>query len=332
MLYDPMQYTYILAIAWITTTDIISSVYDVAFILQAIWKRLYKKTSGTDKGTLFYFKVLLNRSAVPKEPLSNVAATEDFLLLILTSHVIIAAQVVSELNPNASVQVIAKSIIDSFLNLQPSLEKATKLDDGVQAYAKELLTLGLLWHGFHDACKEGDGDRIVRYWRMMMLVFKKQNKYNYAKESLILLHQAVTLTARERGQLLWSRTVNTHGRIGCNIPMDLHMEHLNRRLKQILRGLGSNITQNAISRASRSIHVVERICELFDMQQGLSQDSQKHRRPSFKRDLDRVLQELHPLNIFHNVAHRKHNAFTFKKCLLQSLDLKEIRSWITDTL
>ena len=172
--------------------------------MQAIWKRLYKKASGTDKGTLFYFKVLLNRSAVLKEPLLNVVATEDFLLLILTSHVIIAAQVVSELNPNASKQVIAKSIIDSFVNLQPSLEKATKLDDGVQAYAKEILTLGLLWHGFHDACKEGDGDRIVHYWRMMMLVFKKHNKYNYAKESLILLHQAVTLTARERGQLLWS--------------------------------------------------------------------------------------------------------------------------------
>ena len=95
-----MQHTYILAIAWIMTTYIISSVYDVACILQAIWKRLYKKASGTDKGTLFHFKVLLNRSAVPKEPLSNVAATEDFLLLILTSHVIIAASVVSELNPN----------------------------------------------------------------------------------------------------------------------------------------------------------------------------------------------------------------------------------------
>ena len=76
------------------------------------------------------------------------------------------------------VQVIAKSIIDSFVNLQPSLEKSTKLDDGAQAYAKELLTLGLLWHGLHDACKEGDGDRIVRYWRMMMLVFKKQNKHS----------------------------------------------------------------------------------------------------------------------------------------------------------
>ena len=145
---------------------IVSYVYDVAyiiFLLQAIWKRLYKKASCTDERTLFHFKVVLNCSAVPKEPLSNVAATEDFLLLMFNSHVIVAAQVVSELKPNASMQVITSTIIYSFVNLQPSLERATKLDDGVQAYAKELLIPGRLWHGFHDACKEGDGDRIVRY-------------------------------------------------------------------------------------------------------------------------------------------------------------------------
>ena len=73
---------------------------------------------------------------------------------------------------------VSSIIIYSFVNLQPSLEIATKLDDGVQAYAKELLIPGSLWHGFHDAYKEGDGDRIVRYWRMMMLVFKKQNKHS----------------------------------------------------------------------------------------------------------------------------------------------------------
>lgn len=300
--------------------------------LQAIWKRLYKKTSGADKGTLYHFKILLNRSSVPKQPMSNVAATEDFFLLMLTSHVIAAAKVVSVTDPSADVHAIAKSIIDSFVNLQPCLEKTSKLDDGVQAYAKELLTLGLIWHGFHDACKEGDGDRIVRYWRLLMLLFKKQSKHNYAKESLFLLHQAVALTARERGQLLWSRTVNTHGRIGCNIPMDLHMEHLNRRLKRVLRGLGSNITQTAISRASRSIHIVESICELFDPQQGLAQESQAHHRPSFKRDLDRVLEEILPLNIFDSVAKRQHKAFSFKKGLLQSINLKQVTTWITDTL
>ena len=166
--------------------------------VQAIWKRLYKKTSSADKGTLFHLKVPMNRSSVPKDPSSRVAATEDFLLLMVTSHVIVAAKAVSAISPNASVQDIAKSVIDSFVNLHPCLEKVSKSDDGVQAYAKELLTLGLIWHRFHDACKEGDSDRILHYWRLMMLLFNKQSKHNYAKKGLILLHQAVILTACEQ--------------------------------------------------------------------------------------------------------------------------------------
>ena len=300
--------------------------------MQAIWKRLYKKSSGTDKGTLFHFKILLNRSAVPKNPSSQVQATEDFFLLMLTSHVIVAANAVSASQPNANVHIIAKSVINLFVNLQPCLEKASKLDDGVQAYAKELLTLGLIWHGFHDACKEGDGNRILRYWKLMMLLFKKQSKHNYAKEALNLLHQAVSLSACERGQLLWSRTINTHGRIGCNVPMDLHMEHLNRRLKHILRALGSNITQTAITRASRSIHIVNSICEQFDAQQGLPHVAEIHSRPSFKRDLDRVLEEMSSLNVFRNIAQRKHSSFSFKKGLLQSINMEEVTSWITQNL
>ena len=31
-----------------------------------------------------------------------------------------------------------------------------------------------------------------------------------------------------RHQLIWSRTVNVHGKLGKNIALDLHMEHLNR--------------------------------------------------------------------------------------------------------
>ena len=45
---NPMQYTYILAIVWIMTIYIVSSVYNVAyiiFLLQATWKRLYKTVS-----------------------------------------------------------------------------------------------------------------------------------------------------------------------------------------------------------------------------------------------------------------------------------------------
>jgi len=55
--------------------------------------------------------------------------------------------------------------------------------------------------------------------------------YNYAKEAVdLLLSQKYLLSERKAAQLLWSRTVNTTGPAGCNIPRDLHLEDLNRRL------------------------------------------------------------------------------------------------------
>ena len=84
--------------------------------------------------------------------------------------------------------------------------------------------MGLLWHGFHDGIKEGDGDRIFRYWKFLLVIFKSTRHKNYAKESVILLHQYYyQLSDRQKMQLLWSICVNTQRRQGCNIPCDLYM-------------------------------------------------------------------------------------------------------------
>lgn len=52
-----------------------------------------------------------------------------------------------------------------------------------------------------------------------------------------LLLGTITMSPQQSAVLQWSRFVNTHGRDGCNIPMDLHLEHLNRRFKTDLAGL-----------------------------------------------------------------------------------------------
>ena len=35
------------------------------------------------------------------------------------------------------------------------------MTDMVDNYITDFLTLGLLWHGFHDSVKESDGERII---------------------------------------------------------------------------------------------------------------------------------------------------------------------------
>ncbi len=117
-----------------------------------------------------------------------------------------------------------------------------------------------------DAVKEGDGDRILLAWKILIPVFKATNHVNYLKEAVNLVLQTQILSQRKAGQLLWSRCINTQGRKGHNLPCDLHQEHLNRRLKGVLRSVGANVTPEAIILAGKSISTVDKICTGFELQ------------------------------------------------------------------
>jgi len=66
-------------------------------------------------------------------------------------------------------------------------------------YTTEVLTLGLLWWEFKDAIKEGNGNRVLCYWKFL---FKAKNHTNYSKEAIILLSQYYCLLSdRQAAQL-----------------------------------------------------------------------------------------------------------------------------------
>ena len=48
-----------------------------------------------------------------------------------------------------------------------------------------LLSLGLLWHGFHDFVREGDGERILRYWKFLCVVENQQINITMRRKQLI---------------------------------------------------------------------------------------------------------------------------------------------------
>ena len=65
---------------------------------------------------------------------------------------------------------------------------------------------------------------------------------------------------REKAQLMWSCTANTRGVQGCNMPCDLLMEHLNRRLKNTVGNMGSP------QKAAKSLGAVQYVCSVFEGQ------------------------------------------------------------------
>jgi len=96
-------------------------------------------------------------------------AAEDFLNVAMCAHVTIAAkQVMNESRCSSpDSKPIAESIVNKFVNISvPDHDGATStdavnVDDCVFAYATDFLTLALLLHGFHDAIKMGDTNRML---------------------------------------------------------------------------------------------------------------------------------------------------------------------------
>lgn len=108
----------------------------------------------------------------------------------------------------------------------PSIAVRMTAPDGVLEYACAVLNDGLFILELRDAIHEGDGERIARCWKVMLLYFFYGKRSKYALEAVhfqAALNACVSPCLRQ--ELLWCRVVNTHGGAGKNIPSDLFMEH-----------------------------------------------------------------------------------------------------------
>ena len=325
---------------------------------------MYGRNSDREGGILLQLRNPLNRSSVPNDRKKDVNAAEDFLQIVLIGHVVAAGMEVlgmtsmedqpndifplsrSQLSKVEKQQVMAKiahSVVTCFVNLT-TLEstegegKAGKgKKDGIHEYAKECQTFCLLKVEFDDAIHEGDGQRLIRCWKFLFLIFKASNHKNYSIEALNLLAQYyILLPPRLAAQLLCSRFVNVHGKPGCNIACDLHMEHINAACKFAIAGLGSNVhvTPQAISRIGRCIGPLMKICEQYDSVFGLHSISGDHNMPNISKDIAAVVKELtQKSSVFHIKEGRFHRSFkSVSGSLISRLHKKELLKWMNTKL
>ena len=116
-----------------------------------------------------------------------------------------------------------KSVLDEYVCLPTTKDNSEQtLQDHVKEYAHDVLSLGLLYLEFSDAIREGDGERIIRCWKYLSLLFRDSGRTNYSSEAFALLVQYHFLfSERLRTQLMWSRSVNVYGLPGRNISCEL---------------------------------------------------------------------------------------------------------------
>lgn len=287
------------------------------------------------------------------KPEKGVSACEDFFLLVLDAHICVAAMKqfnmsslegepsstlfpdgCTDLTPEERWKLMSLAIeelINTFVDISYLPESSKKDSDHVLAYAKELLSLGLLLMEFIDSIREGDGERILRCWRFFLPLFKACGRKNYAVEAFNFLFQyEYVFTPRMKEQLLWDRTVNIHGKPGKNVAMDLHMEHINRACKEAMGNLGSNIGDDtSVDRIGKSIRRLMEIGKTFDWENDVPQVSGKRSKRSVAADMAKLIPQLSESKVFDDIPGREHSKFAkFQANSTRKLSLESLKEWL----
>ena len=312
-----------------------------------------------ERGTLYQIRNLINRRNVTTRPKSDVNASEDFLELVTDGYIVAAvmsylgmssfddipsSDIVStdiwmedEAVRTKALEEIASHITNKHVDLGVVFKDVSAVDSNISGtvfdYTNEVISLGLLFLELKDGVREGDGDRVLRVWKYLMLIFKSTGRRNYAIEALTLLTQFhFTLPPNLAQQVKWSRFVNVAGLPGHNISCDLMMEHINRFVKISIEGLGCNKSEKAIIKVGKAVGVLSRVTDSFDKEAGVPQSSGKHSTKSAKKDLWEVVNQLIlcQKDIF-TPTPQKHRSFkTLKTNLIKTLDEESLKEWMRE--
>ena len=182
---------------------------------------------------------------------------------------------------------------------------------------------------FIDGWKEGDGGRQCTSWKLFMPHFQSNGRRKYAWEALRQQFQLASLPPHLSFELKWGRFVNVHGGKGNNIPCDLFNEHQNKLFKDIIKSMGANMTNKAITKAARSVSTLHKFREEFDSETGVPTQTSKHSTKDDENDVGIVCSILIADKILEMIPGRSHSHFpNFTANPLPHLEEKNIKTWI----
>ena len=226
-----------------------------------------------------------------KDPKKDVNACVDFINTVVKGHFVACAcdvlgisspdeppvlppgiHTASEREQLALINRVARLVVDRCTLIDGAFTNEAVVDnrDSVYNYARVLCHFGSLVMELIDAWREGDGERVLRCWKLFLPHLKVSGCTKFSLEALKLQFQTrFTYSPNLAHQVTWHRFVNVRGGAGKNIPCDLFNEHINKLLKCIISNMGPNLTEQALQRAARSVTALQHICENFDSQSGV---------------------------------------------------------------
>ena len=130
--------------------------------------------------------------------------------------------------------------------------------------------------------------------------------------------------------LIWERFVNTRGMRGCNISMDLHLEHLNNFLKELLRDLRGNLDQDNADRVSKSVNNLHTIVQNFEKRMEIKKQISSRNKAKISEDVRNLSAKFLEENIFAEDQRKQSSYDSFPKFneqTLAPLDIDNLLKW-----
>ncbi len=174
-------------------------------------------------------------------------------------------------------------------------------EDRVYNYGTQVMQLGTFFMQMDDTKCEGDGERMMRNWKLLMLYARctgRSKKYAFEAMRLLTYCRAL-LSEKMAHRVIHGQFVNPSGGKGKNYANDLKQEHLVKCNKVILRGLCGNKTLKAVTRSTQSAYNVKKITVNFGNQTNIKPESHAGLE-NVRQRRQRRCQE-----IFHKITRRK---------------------------
>lgn len=188
--------------------------------------------------------------------------------------------------------------------------------------------MNLYIRNINDAIREGDGERLMRTYKFVLIYFKATNHHQYCHSLIKLFHQ-IKLLPDMAFKLIWCRFINTAGYIGRNISLDLHLEHVNGFLKELMKGLRSNVNEKNARRTAHSLNNLMKIVNNIEVVHSIKTTKGHRREPKTAADVKKLAQSYKNAEVFVLKEKRHHDSYPkFEKCILKKLDITGFVNWM----
>jgi hypothetical protein len=208
----------------------------------------------------------------------------------------------------------------------PQRMEDDEIYDGVQNYARAFMKSALLLRDVHDAYKMGDGNRVYRNIKFLMLHFDRGHNIKYRIWMFrMLAYDLALLSDYERHKYRNNIAINLVGGVRECLPNDNLVEITVHKIKECMRAMGANLTYNAARRSAKCLGTVNNMVAML-----ASMKSGEHAATNTEKDVSCMVKLLHQAQVFSHVAGREHGTFpNFPSDLLNDVNLVESNNWLT---